>query len=97
MNHNQHRSKVKEILGNSLQDRYCSIVEHTDPNLIGKSGIIIEETNNMIHLQLETKVMWIAKAGGTFKFDLEELSVTIAGRLLLGPLKKRQKRRLKAW
>ena len=93
--------KLKLQLKNIVQDELIglnvTIIESTDPNLVGIKGKIIDETQNMFLIQTkEMKIKKIVKEISKFKFRIsEEKSVIINGKILKGRPEDRLKKFLK--
>ena len=58
-----------EILKDELIGRKVKIKKSTDPNWVGKTGIIIDETKNTFLIEKNGKQKKIAKNIATFEFE----------------------------
>lgn len=93
------KSQIRnKILNRSLVDLMTTIYQHSDPNLIGLSGRISEESKNMLILETtENKLLSVTKSLGVFKFNLEDMEIKIKGEQLVGNQKSRAKKKFRNW
>lgn len=93
------KSQIRnKILNRSLVDLMTTIYQHSDPNLIGLSGRISEESKNMLILETtENKLLSVTKSLGVFKFNLEDMEIKIEGEQLVGNQKSRAKKKFRNW
>jgi ribonuclease P protein subunit POP4 len=93
------KSQIRnKILNRSLIDLMTTIDQHSDPNLIGLSGRISEESKNMLILETtENKLLSVTKSLGVFKFNLEDMEIKIKGEQLVGNQKSRAKKKFRNW
>ena len=99
MKRNNIKSLIRnKILNRTLINRIITIEQHSDPNLIGISGTIRNESKNMLLLELaETRAISVAKSTGVFKFKIEEIDICIDGVHLIGDQKSRAKKKFRNW
>jgi len=89
--------QVRNIVQDELIGLEITIIESTDPSIVGINGKIIDETHNMFVIQTkEMKIKSIVKEISKFKFRIsEEKSVIINGKILKGRPEDRLKKFLK--
>ncbi|MHA2503183.1 MAG: ribonuclease P protein subunit [Candidatus Kariarchaeaceae archaeon] len=88
---------TRSILQNDISGHQVTVSDHSDPNLIGITGVILSETRNMVEMNIEGKSCMISKVNGSFTFSSGERLVTISGKLLIGTHAKRGKKKLRGW
>lgn len=71
------------------------VVHSSDPALIGKKGIVIDETKNMLVLNDGSKKIKIPKAHTKFHFTLPDAVVEVDGRVLVARPEDRVKKVIK--
>ena len=71
---------IPEIYHQSWLGRDLSVIESTDQNLVGKSGIVVNETKNTIIIQDEGKSTCLGKS--TIKFVIDEENSIILGSIV---------------
>ena len=89
-------SLVKNLLRNSLVGYDIKVITHTDPSLIGLAGKLIDETRNMLILETD-KIVKIQKLGGRYQFILDDMKITINGRLIQHLPKRRRRKTHRVW
>ena len=55
------------------------IIECTDPNWVGQRGLIIDETKNTFHIEIENKKKIIVKKTAKFEFIINDEKIIING------------------
>ncbi len=88
---------IREILNNPLNNRVITIVNHSDPGLIGLSGVVLKESKNIIFIKTNHKTLMVEKKSGEFLFKINKLNIKIHGSLLVNLPKYRKKRKLNRW
>jgi RNase P/RNase MRP subunit p29 len=68
----------EELIGRRLRIKEC-----TDPNWIGRSGTIIDETKNTFLLRLNNKHKTIAKNIATFEFEYDKHKINLNGKEII--------------
>ena len=90
------KGKILNIINNDLTGYKIEIISHTDYNLMGIIGLILNETKTSLTIDVDGKKN-ISKKDGHFRIYSEEISFQIQGQLLVGVPKKRSKRKHKNW
>ena len=90
------KGKILNIINNDLTGYKIEIISHTDSNLMGIIGLILNETKTSLTIDVDGKKN-ISKKDGHFRIYSEEISFQIQGQLLVGVPKKRSKRKHKNW
>ena len=90
------KERILHIINNDLSGYKIEIISHTDSNLIGIIGLILNETKTSLTIGAEGKKN-ISKKDGHFRIFTEEISFQVQGQLLVGIPKKRSKRKHKNW
>lgn len=90
------KEKILNIINNDLTGYKIEIISHTDSNLMGIIGLILNETKTSLTIDVDGKKN-ISKKDGHFRIYSEEISFQIQGQLLVGVPKKRSKRKHKNW
>ena len=90
------KEKILNIINNDLIGYKIEIISHTDSNLMGIIGLILNETKTSLTIDVDGKKN-ISKKDGHFRIYSEEISFQIQGQLLVGVPKKRSKRKHKNW
>ena len=90
------KGKILNIINNDLNGYKIEIISHTDSNLMGIIGLILNETKTSLTIDVDGKKN-ISKKDGHFRIYSEEISFQIQGQLLVGVPKKRSKRKHKNW
>lgn len=88
----------KLILHHELIGLKIRIVSHSDPSLVGKSGVVVDETSNTLVIleNRKNKKIRVTKCYGIFEFELQSKErIIIDGSLLLGRPEDRLKRMLR--
>lgn len=67
------------IVKDELIGKHVTIKDCKDPNLINKSGIIIDETKNTFLIRIDNKNKRIAKNIATFEFKQNRERIKING------------------
>jgi len=91
------RKEIAALLRHPLTGFAIKITDHQDPTLIGRAGVIVGDTWQMLKIRIENKICMVNKAQGTYTITTKYGIVKIAGRLLVGDPKKRSKRKLRNW
>ncbi|TFG10044.1 ribonuclease P protein component 1 [Candidatus Thorarchaeota archaeon] len=79
-----------ELIGLQLH-----VVASTDPSCICRSGTVLDESRNMLHIQTPKNLIRVAKSNSVFDIELpNETIVRVAGRLLEGRPEQRLKKPL---
>ncbi len=89
-------SLVKNLLRTSLIGYNIKVITHTDPGLIGLAGKVIDETRNMLIIETD-KTVKIQKLGGKYQFILDDVQVTISGRLIQHLPNRRRRKTHRVW
>ena len=71
---NEKKLAREELIGLRVKIKECK-----DPNWIGKSGLIIDETKNTFLIKIDDKQKKIAKNIATFEFDYEGKKLLLNG------------------
>ncbi len=82
----------RNIVKHELIGLKCSVVESSDPTLTGLTGIVVDETRNMLHIEVEGKVKKVPKEHCVFLFYIEDNEVTVEGKRILARPEDRIKR-----
>lgn len=90
------KEKILNIINNDLTGYKIEIISHTDSNLMGIIGLILNETKTSLTIDFDGEKK-ISKKDGHFRIYSEEISFQIQGQLLVGVPKKRSKRKHKNW
>jgi ribonuclease P protein subunit POP4 len=70
----------KKILSrNELIGLKVKIIKSTDPELIDKKGIIVDETKNTFKIKINNIKKIIAKKTAIFEFEIKEQKIKIEG------------------
>ena len=64
----------EEFIGLPVKIKECK-----DPDWIGKSGLIVDETKNTFLIEIENEKKMIAKKTATFEFDYGGKKITFDG------------------
>ena len=64
----------EEFIGRPVKIKECK-----DPEWIGKSGLIVDETKNTFLIEIENEKKMIAKKTATFEFDYGGKKITLDG------------------
>jgi ribonuclease P protein subunit POP4 len=73
----------KRLAREELIGQHVTIQDCTDPGWINKSGIVIDETKNTFLIEIGNKRKRIAKKTATFRFQLDEKSISLEGSKLM--------------
>ncbi|MBC7114763.1 MAG: ribonuclease protein subunit [Archaeoglobi archaeon] len=79
-----------ELLGLNVK-----VESSTNPSMEGLSGIVVDETANMLVIEVNGKEKKIPKHGNVFLFDLGDVLVRVNGDLLVSRPEMRIKNRFK--
>jgi ribonuclease P protein subunit POP4 len=86
------------ILAHEWTGLNVSIIDSTDPNVKGISGLILDETRNMFAIEKKGRPVKIAKSDAVFATTLQSgETVTIAGNQLRFRPEDRVKKGLSKW
>jgi len=69
----------KTLVRDELIGRHVTIRECTDPKWNDKTGIIIDETKNTFHIEIENKCKRIIKNTAKFEFEDNEKKTILNG------------------
>ncbi len=89
-------SLVKNLLRNSLIGYNIKVITHTDPGLIGLAGKVVDETRNMLVLETD-KTVKIQKLGSRYQLVIDDVKITISGRLIQHLPKRRRRKTHHVW
>jgi ribonuclease P protein subunit POP4 len=89
-------SLVKNLLRNSLIGYNIKVISHTDSGFVGLTGKLIDETRNMLILETD-KTVKIQKLGGKYQFFIDDVKITISGRLIQHLPKRRRRKTHRIW
>ncbi len=56
-----------ELIGTSFE-----VLEHSDPGLVGRHGIVVDETRGTIHLETNGNRCMIPKKNGRFQIEVKK-------------------------
>jgi len=86
------------ILRHELLGLPVTVTESTDPGLIDASGLVVDETKNMLHILSGDRVKKIPKSNARFMFTLNDGTlVEVDGEKLVGRPEDRVRRRRRRW
>lgn len=86
------------ILRHELLGLPVTVTESTDPGLIDASGLVVDETKNMLHILSGGRVRKIPKSNARFAFTLNNGTlVEVDGEKLVGRPEDRVRRRRRRW
>ncbi|MEM1560020.1 MAG: ribonuclease P protein subunit [Ignisphaera sp.] len=91
-------STKKLIAYHELIGLKIKIASHSDPTLVGKSGVVVDETSNTLIILDEdkNKKIRVPKCYGIYEFELQSKErIIIDGTLLLGRPEDRLKKMLR--
>jgi ribonuclease P protein subunit POP4 len=69
----------KILAKDELIGRQVKIADCSDPNWIGKSGLIIDETKNTFLIEIEKQKRKIAKKTARFEFNIQGKRIVLEG------------------
>lgn len=75
-----------DLIGSKIK-----ILGYTNPNLIGKEGIVLFETKKTFLIQTERKRIMVLKQNGIFEIFSDNKRIIVPGDKLVGKLEKRWK------
>lgn len=77
---------MSKSLSNILIGRSVKVIDASDPNLVSKTGKIIDETKNMLKISTpDGAIIWIAKSVSVFEVQTAGGSCfTLHGKNILG-------------
>jgi len=88
----------KNLAQHELMGLRVSIADSANPQLVGTSGVVADESRNTITIEREGITKTVAKGENTFIFELPSgEKVMINGELLVGRPEDRIKKRPKNW
>lgn len=67
------------------------ILQHQDPSLVGRKGIVVAESMKTLKILSEGKVITILKQSGKFKLETEGYAGTVYGDLMISRPEERTK------
>jgi ribonuclease P protein subunit POP4 len=73
----------KKLAREELIGLHVKIKECDDPNWIGKSGLIINETKKTFLIEINGQEKMIAKKTAKFEFDYEGKQITLDGKKIV--------------
>lgn len=86
------------ILRHELLGLPATVTGSTDPGLIHTSGLVVDETRNMLHILSGERVKKIPKSNARFAFTLRDgTRVEVEGDKLVGRPEDRVRRRRRGW
>jgi len=86
------------ILRHELLGLPVTVAQSTDPGLIEASGLVVDETKNMLHILSGGRVRKIPKSNARFAFTLNNGTlVEVDGEKLVGRPEDRVRRRRRRW
>jgi len=86
------------ILRHELLGLPVTVTGSTDPGLIDASGLVVDETKNMLHILSGGRVRKIPKSNARFAFTLNNGTlVEVDGEKLVGRPEDRVRRRKRRW
>jgi len=86
------------ILRHELLGLPVTVAQSTDPGLIEASGLVVDETKNMLHILSGGRVRKIPKSNARFAFTLNNGTlVEVDGEKLVGRPEDRVRRRKRRW
>lgn len=77
--------KPKNLTKHELIGLTCTVVESTDPGLIGVEGLVVGETRNMLHIETVSKVKKVPKENCVFVFKIDGRAKVSGEKLLARP------------
>ena len=69
----------RTLAKDELIGRQVKIKDSKDPNWIGKTGLIIDETKNTFLIEIKNEKKMIAKKTVTFEFEYDGKKITLNG------------------
>lgn len=87
----------KNILQHELIGLECKVIDAKNKSLIGLKGRIVDETKNMIIIEVNNDVKKIPKACSIFEVKLDKYRIQIPGKELLGRPEDRIKKKIRKW
>ncbi len=100
MSNEEKRRYVWKVMLTGLYGLKVEIIHSSSEELIGKKGIIIDETKNMCSIKLEerSKIITIPKKDQLFSLELrKDIIILVKGKTLIGTPEMRIKKRLWFW
>jgi ribonuclease P protein subunit POP4 len=88
----------KNLIKHELIGLEVKIVKATNPTLKGRKGKVVDETYNMLVIDVGNKEIKVAKKDCVFRFTLpSKVKVEVDGKLLVGRPEERIKKNLPRW
>jgi len=88
----------RSILRHELLGLPVTVTGSTDPSLIDASGLVVDETRNMLQIISGERVMKIPKSNARLAFTLKDGTVVeVDGKKLVGRPEDRVRRRTRRW
>jgi len=86
-------------LATSLFGSFVEVVYSKNEGYVGLKGKIIDETEKMLFVEMEStkKTICIPKKGQVFRINLNDKVVLVRGEILLGKPHQRMKKKIKLW
>ncbi|NOZ59078.1 MAG: ribonuclease P protein subunit [Euryarchaeota archaeon] len=84
--------RAKYITKHELIGLECEVVAASDPTLAGLRGVVVDESRNMLTIEVEGKRKRIPKAIARFRFRVGRHVLEVEGRALLARPEDRIKR-----
>jgi ribonuclease P protein subunit POP4 len=72
--------ETKKLAQDEFIGLQVKISECSDPEWVGKSGLIIDETKNTFTIKVDNQNKMIAKKTATFEFDFDGKKIAIDGK-----------------
>ena len=85
--------KLEDIIKHEMIGREIEIVQSTNPSLVGKKGIIVDETRNTLTIDEKGTFKKVLKSQITFTTKFQGKTLEINGQELVGRPEDRIKRK----
>lgn len=73
----------ENLIRHELIGLTCKVIKSNDPSFTGVKGLIVDETKNMLVLEVKGKRMKISKSIATFQLYLKDKKVLVEGKCLV--------------
>lgn len=73
---------ARDVARGELAGRECRIAAASDAGLVGREGIVVDETLRTLHLRTPTSTITVSKPGTTFAFRVAGREVLVDGRAI---------------